>query len=650
MQFFKNKKNLNGGATVLTAALIWGIIGGFNPHFRQLTEDPGKYLAGWLWRAVVFFILGLIIAYISLPGLTGALWGLGLSLGLIVFWAINAIISLVETEGNEYPRGFTIPFLYLIIGMCFIFGIGGSGCFQANAQRALIGPVTEINMISEIIAPVDTQHIRAVSKEQARWAGDKVLGADPDALGSRYKVGDFNIQRVNGELWWIAPLEFRGFWKWATYHYTTAYVKVSAEDPSRPAELVDGYEMKYIPSACFGSNLHRYLYTHGYSRTWLTEMSFEIDEDGKPYWVTTLAHPSALWVNPVVDGVVILNPETGEVNEYSVDEVPEWVDRVYPEEYAEQYFGWWGAYIHGWWNTVIKEEGVTEPTGYGNQSHDVYLVWGEDNQPYWVTGMTSASSSDQSLTGIMLMNSRTGESYYYRETGANEDAVRGIVNSEVSNYATWRATQPIPYNIYGELTWVVPVVSVEGVNIIFKKLAIVHARTNQVVLGNNRIDAFNQYRQVLTGGGNRLAPSSEVSLMEIITTLSRVGVDSRDGYTTYYFYCEEYPDKIFTASSTVSPLIPLAREGDQVNLGFFETDESVVTVDRFAIQGIELRISEIQGALEISWSESESEIEAGEAAQDMEAMFEEMSDEEKARLLEEALSQEDDESEESPEE
>jgi hypothetical protein len=55
-----------------------------------------------------------------------------------------------------------------------------------------------------------------------------VLGSQP-ALGSQVELGAFCIQKVNKELYWVAPLLHSVFFKWMNNQEGTAgYVMVSA--------------------------------------------------------------------------------------------------------------------------------------------------------------------------------------------------------------------------------------------------------------------------------------------------------------------------------------------------------------------------------------------------------------------------------------
>ena len=68
----------------------------------------------------------------------------------------------------------------------------------------------------------------------------------------------------------------------------------------------------------------------------MTDYSFELDDDGVPYWVITTYKNRWLFSLPEASGVAIVNATTGETNYYDIDHLPEWVDRVQPEEFIMQ--------------------------------------------------------------------------------------------------------------------------------------------------------------------------------------------------------------------------------------------------------------------------------------------------------------------------
>jgi hypothetical protein len=205
------------------------------------------------------------------------------------------------------------------------------------------------------------------------------------------------------------------------------------------------------------------------------------------------------------------------------------------------------------------------------------------------------------------MDSRTGHTRFYRATGSDEVVIIHAVNSEVSNYANYHATRPILYNIYGEVTWVVPIITPEGV---FQRLALAHGPTGRVVTGENRTEALAAYRRLLTSSGNQVTPTSAASYMVVRGLVQRIQGDVREGNTIYYVLLacgenncwlqrsdgadiETPPDVrsiIFTGSSELSSELPLTQIGDEVELRFLETEENTVALSAFDL----LRFSERQ--------------------------------------------------------
>ena len=106
-----------------------------------------------------------------------------------------------------------------------------------------------------------------------------------------------------------------------------------------------------------------------------------------------------------VGRVVLCNAVTGEMTDYSVDEVPTWVDKVYSAELLINLYDYNGSLKHGFINSVLSQKDCLKTTdGYN------YIALEDD---VWVyTGITSVGQ-DNSNVGFVLMNQRTMETRYY---------------------------------------------------------------------------------------------------------------------------------------------------------------------------------------------------------------------------------------------
>jgi len=390
--------------------------------------------------------------------------------------------------------------------------------------------------------------------------------------------------------------------------------------------------MRYIPTAYWGNNLKRYVYTNGYQGYQLKETSFELDDNYRPYFTISATQPTIGFSGPVTRVVIIVDPQTGEIEEYEPGQAPSWVDRIIPEEIAESYMENWGKFVKGFWNTVFAEEDIIKPTTYPYGS-DVWFVPDANGQNYWYTGMTSVSSEDEALVGVMLIHTQTGKARYYRMSGSNEEAVIEAVNQALgADAAKWQPTQPIPYNIYGELSFVVPVVGIEKA--ILQKVALVRASNLNVAMGDTKRSALRQYRRLLSSSGDVVAPTHENERRGITGFIVRKGWEIQDNIMVYSLFLDEAPDKLFSVTSDLSAEVVIAREGDQVSLNFIETDEEVVPAISFDLLGIELQKSPVQTAYEVEVEESETRVRGLEQTRDDRRELENLTPDELRELLE----------------
>ena len=222
-------------------------------------------------------ILAPTYLYMNLPVLN--MWFLGVPVG-IFFISITVMIIELRVINKRKTALFKLSILTALLTIVYIMVISLATWegFRAMSYQGLIGDIKLSENFSEEVPPVALDKIRIIDQEVAHRLGDKVLGEElpgqERTLGSQAYVGDFRIQNVNGELFWIAPLLHSGFFKWFNNSEgTPAYIKVSATSSSK-VELVSDVRVKYQPEAYFGSNLHRHLYLNGYMTTGLTDYTF----------------------------------------------------------------------------------------------------------------------------------------------------------------------------------------------------------------------------------------------------------------------------------------------------------------------------------------------------------------------------------------
>ena len=99
---------------------------------------------------------------------------------------------------------------------------------------------------------------------------------------------------------------------------------------------------------------------------------------------------------------------------YSIDEVPEWVDRVQPESFIVNQINNKGEYVHGIFNFSDKDKYRT--------SQGEAIIYNNDDC-YLFTGLTSIGQ-DESAIGFMMVDMVTKEPILYQMNGATEKSAQ----------------------------------------------------------------------------------------------------------------------------------------------------------------------------------------------------------------------------------
>ena len=458
--------------------------------------------------------------------------------------------------------------------------------FHAKQYRNLIGEVKLGKDFSKHVAPISTEEIRIVDESIANRLGDKVLGTKP-SLGSQTSLGTFNIQKVNGKLYWVAPLLHSGFFKWQKNKQgTPGYVMVSAtnERDVRLVQEVNGkpIHIKYQKNAFFADYLPRYIYFNGFMSKAFTDFTFEIDDDGNPYWVVTKYKKRVGFGGNDASGVIVVNAATGEIKEYSINDAPKWIDRIQPENFIVEQLNDWGEYVKGFWN-FSNEDKLTTTRG-------ISLVYGINDRAYWYTGLTSVGS-DEGTVGFVLVDTRTKETTWYKQVGATEQAARLSAEGKVQEKG-YDATFPITYNINGIPTYVMSLKDNAG---LVKMIAMVSVEDYTIVgVGNNIKETLRAYKNALHSKGNAVAPNRFSTSYTVKSMVTRLSKDIRNGNSFYYIMLKDYGNKIFVGSSLISNEITVTQVGDSVQITYDEDENEIVDISQFDNLNIKLQKTKAQ--------------------------------------------------------
>ncbi len=501
---------------------------------------------------------------------------------LVLFWILLTAFSSVMQLGQQSQKqqfatlkGLKIPLVLLVVLFAYITiapTLTGWTLLHTSKYQAQIGEIKNGKNLSENMLPISLDKIRVVDQALAEILGDKVLGSQ-SALGSQVYTGEYNIQKVGNDLYWVAPLLHSGFFKWINnLSGTNGYIMVNAcnERDVRLVQDVNGQKVliKYQPGGYLFDNLERYVYFNGNWSNGLTDYSFEIDDAGVPYWVITKYKKTIGFAGEEASAVVVLNAQTGEIKEYAIDAAPAWVDRIQPAQFIERQLNNWGEYVHGYWNFSNKDKlRITERMS---------LVYGNDNQAYWYTGLTSVGA-DESTVGFVLVNTRTKKSIWYKQSGATEFAAQNSAIGKVQE-KRFSATMPIPYNINNIPTYVISLKDNGG---LVKMYAMVAIEDYTIVgVGNNLRETLMAYKNAFNATGNKISANSKTEKELIQSIITRINSDVKNGNSFYYFTVKDVR-KVFIGSSQISNDFPISVVGDSVAISYDNDNQEVIDVSSF---------------------------------------------------------------------
>lgn len=523
----------------------------------------------------ISFLVVAVYAFIKLPVLR--LDFVSLFFTLAIFFVVAGLLDMMFDRAEKTSKiakyNFSIA-IALIIYIVAVPFITSTPILHAKAYRNLIGDVKE-SEFTEDVSPVSVKDIRLVDEDMAMKLGDKKLGESP-ALGSVSKLGEFHIQSVKGELYWVAPLVHRDIVKWITsLEGSNGYVMVSASNPQdvRLVQSINNKPVKivYQPDAYLHQDLQRHMYINGILNVGITDLTLEINDEGRPYWVASLYEHKVGYSGANCTGIAIVDAETGSVKRYSIKDTPKWVDRIQPQDVVANQIDNWGRYIRGFLNSAISEEGVLIPT------EGTSLVYGNDNKSYWYTGITS-SGGDESTIGFMLVDSRTKEAKLYKQPGATESAAMKSAEGKVQQM-NYEATFPVMYNILGKPTYVSSLKDKAG---LVKMVAFISVEDFSVLgLGETKEEALRNYRDSLESQGNNVNLENDTTREEVEGTITRINSDVKNGNTSYYLTINSKNEAIFKGSSKVSNELTLSQIGDKVKIAFQKGEQNLVDIIEF---------------------------------------------------------------------
>jgi hypothetical protein len=576
-----------------------------------------------VFAIILSLILGWLCYYFGMPTLSFGFIGWPSTLMVM---SIPLILLDVEEREGMFKTGVGIAvfglFFLTIVPMLTSWSL-----FRSDAYKSLLGTVNE-KSINSTIEPINPENIVIIDEQTAHRLADKCLNEYPDAraIGSEVELGSLTLQKVGDKMYYVAPLLHRSFFKWSSNSQgTPGYVMINTTNDKdvKFVQEVNGKKLriKYQEGACFGDNIERHIYTSGYKTKGVSDYSFEVDDNGTPYYIATIYEKQVGYAGEDATGVITVDVASGEITEYSVKETPTWIDRIYPVDFIKTQVDDWGYFSHGWLNPSDKDR--LESTD------GISLVYGNDGQCYFYCGLTSVGK-DQSSIGFLMINSRTKEVNYYHQGGATEQAAMASAEGKVQEKG-YAASHPRPYNIDGIWTYVMALKDKEG---LIKMVALVSVKNYDIVgVGQDIKDAIRQYKSALNSSGNVTTFEGKKSDFEVTGKITRFSVDNRSGNSYYYFMIDTIKTKIFVATSNISDEVVLTQLNDIATVTFADANSYLIDVRTFDNKGLSLSKSESQNKVEKYFKTVNDSISIKQDANDANALWDTLSESKKAEIL-----------------
>lgn len=534
---------------------------------------------------ILTVIIGAIAYYVMIPALNFKAIELYMYIGFmcLVYLALTVFSCKVATHPEYMPyikKRSKVPGI-IIAALVVVVIIGyavGAQIFRANSYSHLIK--VEDGDFAEDVAEIDFSSVPTLDSSSANNLAVRTLG-DLSDMVSQFVVSSYSTQinykntpvRVNS-------LAYGDVFKWLknTKEGLPAYIIVDmTTQKSEIVRLEKG--MRYSPA----EYLNRYLLRHlrfKYPTYLFDEPSFEIDEEGKPYWIVPILDKTiGLFGGTDVIGAVVVDAIDGScrivstsldgttklpTDQFVTDEEWQWIDRVYSAAILDEQFNYYGKLNKGFINSLIGQENVKiTSSGYN------YLALNDD--VYMYTGVTSISS-DESIIGFVLLNQRTKETKYYPISGALEKTAMTSAQGKVQQYS-YNATFPLLLNISGEPTYFV---ALKDSSELVKMYAMVNVKQSTIVgVGTTLSQCTEDYAKELKSNGINLdididsmgseASEGEAKNVEISGAVREIRSVVTGGET--YFYLKlDGSDSFYKLSVANAEKVVILNVGDTVTL------------------------------------------------------------------------------------
>lgn len=518
-------------------------------------------------------VAGFAYFYVSLPAINPQSGDFYSFLGLLcVVYTVSVFAlsvkpaddNLVRTpkeklkEWFQFVKKSCLPVLLLFAAVVVVAIVGqiiSMPIFRASAYRELL--TVQTGDFATDVAQISFNEIPTLDRSSAEYLGDRQMGTLSDMVSQFEYSGDSTQINYQGRPVRVAPIAYADLIKWFTNRGNGLPAYVVVDMVTQEATVVRLNEgMKYSFSEPLNRNIMRHL-RFQYPTMMFATPEFEIDEDGRPWWIAPrVVKRIGLFGGVDIQGAVLVDAVTGE-SQYH-EEVPNWVDTLYVPDLIMQQYDYYGTLVHGFINSILGQRDVTQTTSGYN-----YIAMNDDVYAY--TGVTSANA-DQSNLGFLLCNMRTKETHFYTAPGATEGAAQRSAEGVVQDLG-YTATFPLLLNISGEPTYFIPLK--DATNLV-KMYAMVNVAQYQIVATGTTVSACEQsYIQMLRDKG--VTQTEQLPYDQVTGRIAEIRSAVVNGTSQYYIRLEgdTAEDGYYGFSAGEVPQAILLNVGDKVTISYY---------------------------------------------------------------------------------
>ena len=530
----------------------------------------------------VTIVAGFIYFYIKLPPInlhSAAFYSFFLFVS-VVYCATAVITSGIYRQAEngktfwKLLKGSCIVPLIVIAAVFVVYVVGGllsSVIIRSGAYAKLM--TVETGDFTQDIEEISFDQIPMLDRDSAEKLGDRKLGELADMV-SQFEVAD-NYTQINyrGRPVRVTPLRYGDVFKWLNNRSAGLPAYLIIDMVTQEVDVVRLSEgMHYTTAEHFSRNLYRHL-RFQYPTFIFDEPTFEIDEEGTPYWVCSrVVKRIGLFGGTDIQGAVLVNAINGKSQYYT--DIPTWVDGVYSADIIMEQYDYYGTYQGGFINSLFGQKNVTVTTAGYN-----YIAANDDVYVY--TGVTSAGS-DESNIGFILTNQRTKQTTFYSIAGAEEFSAMNSAEGVVQ-HLNYTSTFPLLLNISNQPTYFMALKDYAG---LVKMYAMVNVQQYQIVATGTSVEECqaNYYKLLrqnkLDTGEEPVLPADEETVVGTVVALRSAVIDG----TTMYYVTLDGGNTVYSISAGELEKVVLLNVGDYIGITYEPSslrDDRICTANDF---------------------------------------------------------------------